>query len=122
MLYGDCFAAVSQPPMNAPPALTALAETAIRSCLGSTALVTGDGETAEVARLVLQLPAALVQAWSPMLAAGELDVVGVFSHKTPRARWTDPRTARSCEPELCDLLLVLDCEDLEGRTKRALVI
>lgn len=108
--------------MNIPPVLTPAAEAAIRTCLSNTALVSGTGETAEVARLVLHLPEALVQAWSPFLAAGELDVLGVFSHKTPRARWTDPRTNKSREPELCDLLLILDCESFVGRTRRALVI
>lgn len=108
--------------MKAPTALIKAAEQAILDCRSTPNPVSGTGEVAEVARLVLQLPEKLVQRWSGHLAAGELDVLGVFAHKTPKARWTDPRNAKSQSPELCDLLLVLDCEEPSGRVRRALVI
>lgn len=108
--------------MNAPVALADLAEAAIRNCLGNTTLVAGSGETAEVARLVLQLPEELVSAWRQELTAGELDIIGVFCHKTPRARFNDTIAHWSGEPELCDLMLVVDSEDSGVRDRRALLI
>lgn len=108
--------------MHTPPTLTDLAEGAIRSCLGNSTLVSGAGEVAEVARLVLQLPNAIVSAWSSKLVAGELDVLGVFCHKTPKTSWTDFRTNTVRKPEFCDLMLVFDCDEGTARTRRALVI
>ncbi|CAJ5451273.1 Uncharacterised protein [Burkholderia pseudomallei] len=108
--------------MKAPLALAPAAEKAVRDCRIKPNPVSGAGEVAEVARLVLQLPDKLVHEWRPYLVSGELDVLGVFTHKSPKARWTDPRDGESRTPELCDLLLVLDCEESSGRTRRALVI
>ncbi|WP_175958554.1 hypothetical protein [Burkholderia sp. BCC0405] len=107
--------------MKVPSALITAAEKAIRDCRTQQNPVWGTGEVAEVARLVLQLPEKLVLEWRPYLQSGELDVLGVFAHKTPKARCTDWH-GKSRLPELCDLLLVLDCEEPSGRTRRALVI
>lgn len=108
--------------MSSTISLATAAEAAVRTCLANPSLVLGTGETAEVARLVLHLPDALVNAWKPFMSAGELDVLGVFSHKTPKTRWVDPRTKETQSPELCDLLLVIDSTSAQGRARRALVV
>ncbi|WP_414604371.1 hypothetical protein [Stenotrophomonas sp. AR029] len=108
--------------MTALVKLAAAAENAIRACRGATSPVHGSGEVAEVARLVLQLPQELTREWSKHLSTGELDVIGVFSHKAPKTSWTGKLDQKTYQPELCDLLLVFDIEDGGSRTKRALMI
>lgn len=108
--------------MKAPSRLATAAENAIRACRVETNPVAGSGEVAEVARLVLQLPEKLTREWSKHLSGGELDVIGVFSHKTPKTSWTCTLDETVYRPELCDLLIVLDREDAGVRTKRALMI
>lgn len=108
--------------MTALVQLAAAAERAIRACRGAASPVHGSGEVAEVARLVLQLPQELTREWSKHLSTGELDVIGVFSHKTPKTSWTGKLDQKTYQPELCDLLLVFDIENAGDRTKRALMI
>lgn len=92
--------------------LASLANKAITGCVGNTSQVAGVGEIPEVARLVLGLPDLLVNAWRPHMAAGWLEVEGVFCHATPYAHWDDPESKatppRKRRPELCDLLIVVE--------------
>lgn len=108
--------------MHAPQVLADDAEVAIRTCLSNGTLVAGDREEAEVARLVLHLPSELVKAWQPSLAAGSLEVSGWFAHKTPKAKFTDPRTGKRRGPELCDLVVVVDVHEPAGTERRALML
>ncbi|MFZ6656548.1 hypothetical protein [Undibacterium sp. TJN19] len=108
--------------MKTPPGLIPAAEKAIRECVKNSNTVHGTGEVAEVARLVLELPTKLVREWTPYLKSGSLDIVGIFSHKTPKARWFDSRDKKPKSPELCDLLLVVECLESGVRNRRAMVI
>ncbi|WP_322071934.1 hypothetical protein [Paraburkholderia bannensis] len=108
--------------MKAPTSLIAAAEKAILECRNAASPVRGSGEVAEVARLVVSLPENLVNEWAPHLSAGRLEITGVFTHQTPKALWTDPRTGDDQSPELADLLVIVESNDAWGSTQRALLV
>ena len=92
--------------------LSTLANQEIAGCVSNTSRVLGTGEVAEVARLVLGLPDLLVNKWRPYVAAGTLEVEGVFCHASPQAKWINPFSKKippeEKHPELCDLIIVVE--------------
>lgn len=100
------------------------AELAIDLALNDRAVVSGTCEPSEVARLVNALPEKLVQAWSGFVASGAMTVSAAFCHAKPRVAWKSPLLGhpKSHEPELGDLLLMMDVQGKTGRNRRALLI
>lgn len=100
------------------------AESAIDLALNDRAVVTGTNEPSEVARLVNALPEKLVQAWSGFVASGAMTVSAAFCHAKPRVAWESPLVGhgKRHEPELGDLLLIMDVPGKTGRNRRALLI
>ncbi len=100
------------------------ADIAIELALKSTAVVKGTNEPSEVARLVNALPENLVQAWSGFVASGAMTASAAFCHAKPRVAWTSPLVghAKPHEPELGDLLMVMDVQGKNERSRRALLI
>jgi hypothetical protein len=100
------------------------ADVAIDLALKDTTVVKGTNEPSEVARLVNALPENLVHAWSGFVASGAMTVSAAFCHAKPRVAWISPLLGHSKphEPELGDLLLVMDVQGKSGRSRRALLI
>lgn len=100
------------------------ADNAIKQSLQDGSVVAGTNEPSEVARLVNALPGNLVHAWSGYVASGALTVSAAFCHAKPRVSWASPLYNRADphEPELGDLLLVMDVQGNSGRNRRALLI
>lgn len=100
------------------------ADAAILLALNDTTVIKGTNEPSEVARLVNALPENLVQAWSGFVTSGAMTVSAAFCHAKPRVAWKSPLLGRvePHEPELADLLLVMDVQGKNGRSRRALLI
>lgn len=100
------------------------ADAAILLALNDKTVITGTNEPSEVARLVNALPENLVQAWSGFVTSGAMTVSAAFCHAKPRVAWKSPLLGRvePHEPELGDLLLVMDVQGKNGRSRRALLI
>lgn len=100
------------------------ADIAIELALKDNGIVEGTNEPSEVARLVNALPNNLVQAWSDFVGSGAMTITAAFCHAKPRVAWASPLMGHNKrhEPELGDLLLVMDVQSKNGRSRRALLI
>jgi len=100
------------------------AENAIELSLKDKTVVEGTDEPSEVARLVNALPDNLVRAWSDFVKKGAMTVSAAFCHAKPRVTWKSPllNHPEPHEPELADLLLIIDVQGKTKRDRRALLI
>lgn len=100
------------------------AEAAVTRALRDKSVVKGTNEPSEVARLVNALPDHLVKEWSSFVVSGAMTVSAAFCHAKPRVSWASPLVGNqiSHEPELGDLLFIMDVQGKTGRERRALMI